>query len=401
MKTKARRTRWFGAVVVLLTFVTLLEARLWRPGTVFVDRNNVQIGEAQAWLAGRTDLPERLWDTALKDGRVVSHFPPMFSFIATGLVPIFHGVPHWFVVLFVALPVPLLAYVLFLGRGDSPRWAALGAIGFMFGTSAYPVIDSLLRGCSPYLVNQALATIGLLILLIEYFGRRRVWLAGFGVIVATLSRQLSIFYLIPLAWMAWQDGEGPIRRGRCLTLTIIGLVVVAVPLVMNTIKFGHPLDSGYKYVYADRAQDNFSRDAAQYGIFSFHYVPRNLYYANLGFPRLHEIQMAGKPEFHLRPNRMGTGIWWTTPLLLWLFLDFPRIVRDPRSRYLLLATALVAGGLMFYHSTGFEQRGFNRYSLDYLPALMAMVAPSCFASRRRWISVGMIAWSVIYFRWLI
>jgi hypothetical protein len=125
-----------------------------------------------------------------------------------------------------------------------------------------------------------------------------------------------------------------------------------------------------------------------------------LYHANLGLPDLHRVEIAGEPRTYLRPNDSGTGIWWTTPILLWLFVDLGRILRDPARRTWLLSASLVFAALMTYHSTGFQQRGFNRYSLEYVPVLIALIVPECFAGRRKWISLGMIGWSVAYFGWL-
>ena len=101
-----------GAVVLLVTFVLLTEAKLWRSGDIFHLENNSQIGEATSWWEGRLDLPRRMWDTALKDGKVYSHFPPMFTMLAALVVPFLGGVPHWLVVVALALPVPLLAAAL-------------------------------------------------------------------------------------------------------------------------------------------------------------------------------------------------------------------------------------------------------------------------------------------------
>ena len=275
------------------------------------------------------------------------------------------------------------------------------AIGFVCGTSVFPVIDKTLRGAGPFFVNQALAVIGLLIMLLESFGRRRAWVSGLGLIIGAMSRQMTVAYSIPVAYLALRmtDSGGRVKHVAALVAAL--MVVVLVPCTFNTMKFGNPLDSGYMYVYADRPEDQLSRDAKAYGVFSAHYVLRNLYYANLGFPRVHPIEVAGEQEVHLRPNRLGTGIWWTTPLLLWFFVDFRRIVREPLDRAWLLAAAAAYVGLLFYHSTGYEQRGFNRYSLDYVPVLMTLLAPYCTVGPRRWITVVMAAWSVVYFRWLI
>ena len=198
------RLSLLGVIPVLVTFGLLVEAKLWRPGTEFTITENVQIAEAQGWWRGRLDLPERKWDTALVHGRVYSHFPPMFTFIAAAVVPLFQGVPHWFVVVALVLPVVTLSYVLFLRRTGSAVWGALLALGFVCGTSMFPVLDKTLRGAGPHFVNQTLATVGLLILLIEVFGRRRVWLAGSGLVLAALSRQLTGVFLLVLIRMAWR-----------------------------------------------------------------------------------------------------------------------------------------------------------------------------------------------------
>jgi len=298
------------------------------------------------------------------------------------------------------LSIPLLAYSLFGKLTDSPWWGAVGAVGLVCGTSLWPVLDRTVRGASPCFVNHTLATIGLLLLLREYFGRGRVAIAGAGLCIAALSRQLTIAYALPLAWLAFRRDTGRPRGTRVAALIVVGLIVTGVPMTLNYLKFGSPLDSGYMRVYEGR-DDAFARDARAYGVFSAHYIPRNLYYMNLGFPRLHRIEIAGRGEYHLRPNMKETGIWWTTPLLLWLLVDLRRILRDPAKRMLLIAGAIAFTALLFYHSTGSDQRGFNRYSLDYLPAWLAVTRPTCFRGRHRWLSLAAVVWSVVYFRWLI
>lgn len=401
----ARRRTSLAAVAVVVVVATLCDARLWRPGVVFGTRENVQIAEAAAWGSGRLDLPERTWDTALKDGRVFNCFPPMFTFVAAALWPLFHGVPHPFVVFALALPVPLLAFVLMRGRTGSAWWGAVLTIGFVCGTSMWPVLDKTVRGASPYFVNHTLATIGLLIALNDAFARRRVWPAAIGLTIAALSRQLTLVYALPLLWCAWRSGErAGTTRAAVARVLPIGLSVALVAVTtgaLNRLKFGSALDFGYRYLYVDRPDDPIARDAAAHGLFSWRFVPRNMYHANLGFPEVHRIEVAGEEQTLLRPSRMGTGIWWTTPLLLWLFVGFRRMLADPDERAWLIAAAAVYLVLLFYHNTGYDQRGFNRFSLDYLPVMFTLIAPRCTEGKGRWVSLVMVVWSVVYFRWMI
>ena len=253
-------------------------------------------------------------------------------------------------------------------------------------------MEQAVRSGTMWHLNHALSQVGLLIFLLEFFGRRRVWLGGLGLAVAFWSRQLTLAYLLPLIWMAWAQVPDRRRRvGRAALLAAILAVMVAVPLALNALKFGHPLDSGYRNVYAGR-DDKLSREA-EHGIFALHFVPRNLYYMNLGFPRFYHV--AG--GWHWRPNNEETGIWWTTPLLICLLIRLRRIWRDPQGRPALLAVALIFTGLLCYHSTGWEQRGYNRYSLDYVPVMLALVAPYCGRGRLGWIMPLAVAWSVAYF----
>ena len=67
---------------------------------------------------------------------------------------------------------------------------------------------------------------------------------------------MTIVYANPFACMVLREEEGRRRRGM-IALVATALVVVVVPLTLNTFKFGHPLDSGYMHVYAYRPEDRF------------------------------------------------------------------------------------------------------------------------------------------------
>ena len=141
----SRREVFLGGALLLLIVGALAQTSLWRPEVRRTIRENVQIAEAQAWWQGRLDLPERKHDTALKDGRVYSYFPPMFTFLSAAIVPWFDGVPHAVIVALGAM-VPLLAYALFLRLSGSVPWAMVLSLGLIAGTSVWPVLDRAVRG---------------------------------------------------------------------------------------------------------------------------------------------------------------------------------------------------------------------------------------------------------------
>lgn len=390
-----------GLAVLLTVFIVLCPAKIWRPDTLLGIDENAQIAEAKAWARGELTLPERKWDTALFEGRIYNHFPPMFTFLSLPLVLLFGGVPHWSVVLLVALPPLVLSYLLFLRLTRSPDQALLLSIGLMCGTSVLPVLEYVLRGAAAYDVNHMLAVSGQLLVAWGLIGRPRIALAGAGALLALWARQLTLAYFLPVlavAWFAEPVSDRPKRLALAMGFAALG---VGALMTLNALKFGDPLDTGYRYLYVDRPEDSFSRDAAAHGLFSPHFIPRNAYYLNVGLPRLHEIEIAGIKEYHLRPNVWGTGIWWTTPLFLLVFVDFRRIWSDPVRRAMLLGAGAIFLALLCCYATGYRQRGYNRFSLDFVPILFVLIAPTAMQGWRKWFSGAAILWSVVYFGFLI
>lgn len=63
----------------------------------------------------------------------------------------------------------------------------------------------------------------------------------------------------------------------------------------------------------------------------------------------------------------------------------------------MLTTLLVIFVLMMYHGPVIGQAGCYRYSLDFVVAWLVIVAPWTDGSRRRWVSIPGMMWSVFYF----
>jgi hypothetical protein len=147
-------------------------------------------------------------------------------------------------------------------------------------------------------------------------------------------------------------------------------------MALNALKFGSPFETGYRYLYAGRT-DPAAADAQQHGIFALRYVPRNFYYTNFGFPEV--VTTGGLVRF--KPDATATGIWWTTPLLLYVLRERRRVWADPATRRLLLASGAVFAALLLYHTAGGHQTGMNRFSLDYGVVWLGIVS-ACFDTAR-------------------
>ncbi len=351
---------------------------------------NPLVAQAQSWWSGRLDLPERLWDTALFNERVYAVQPPAYSLLAAAVLPWSpEGVPRWVFVMLLALPAPALAFVLFRRRVPRLATAVVLTVGLVCGTSLAPVLVQSLTSGNVYTVSVAISAICQLIFLGEFFGKRRVWLMGSALAVSTWARQLTLFYLLPFAWAAWH-GEGT-RWRRMWVAAGMTVVAAALPMTLNTLKFGHPLEFGYQYLYVER-DDPIAQDAS-HGVFATRFIPRNLYYMNLGLPVMRHYPRGDR----LEANSECTGIWWTSPILALLLLRARAIWQRPEHRVLLAAAAIAFAALTLYHATGRSQYGHNRYSLDYPPAMFAVLAPQMERGRWPWIGAACVLWSAVYF----
>jgi hypothetical protein len=397
-----QQRRIAGLIGVYLAFYLLIDADVLTRPYLVSPLNNLNVAEGQAWLNGRLDLDarptpgSRPWDSAVFEDRVYNVFPPMFTLISVPVMAVGPpGVPNYILILLLALPLPGLAYALFLRRTDRVYLAVLLSLGYLLGTSLLPLMNQGLRDGEVWHVDHLLCQLGLLIFLLDYFGHRRIWVGGIGLIIAAWSRQLTALYVIPLAYLALRHRGTSTRWWRALSFAVVTVVMAALPATLNTLKFGSPLDSGYRYVY-DGRDDEMARDARR-GLFSPVFLPRNLYYMNLGFPEV--VAPYGVVRF--RPNSLGAGIWWTTPVLLLVLVDWRRLWRRRDVRYLLIGAAAVFAVLMLYHTTGRAQRGYNRFSMDFVIVLLAAVGPLCGGQKRKWVTFAFVLWSVWYFRWAI
>ncbi len=203
---------------------------------------------------------------------------------------------------------------------------------------------------------------------------RRPLVAGLCLGLAAITRtpMAFMFPLFVLEATRMAGGVRTLRLGRIerniyLRQVARPLLWFAAPVVViaigaaayNLVRFGEPTEFGHSYLYV--------RQQAQieaHGLFSFHYLARNLAVAFTLLPEVPEkgplVQISGH----------GLALWVTTPaffLLLW-----PR-VRPPIHRALWITVALVAIPTFFYQNSGWVQFGY-RFSLDYTPFLILLLA---------------------------
>lgn len=220
--------------------------------------------------------------------------------------------------------------------------------------------------------GHLVATILVLLLVAEMFGRQRAWLMGLLVGLAFLTRAPLAFAGPGLAlWVL--HGSGALDRGRTVggridalpwrgwAMLVAGfLPSLAFFLFYNWARFGSISESGYglailpPWLEALREQ----------GLFSPVHVRMNLEYLFTKLPRF----TAEFPWF--RPDGLGMSVLFTSPGLL---LAARAPWRDRRTWTLLATAVLVLIPTLLYYGGGWLQFGY-RYFLDSIPFVWAMVA---------------------------
>jgi len=406
------RWRVIACFLLMLAAIQLaLGPKIWLSQWGVSGDDNAAVAEGVAWLKGQTnlDLPKatgpepekRIHDTAYHNGKVYNVFPPLMAILTVVL----HPLHDWYLdlppgtwiqtpyTLLIFWPLPIVGFIVFRRQVRDSAWAALLTLAWMGGTAVLPNLHEAQRG---YLgqINHIASQVGLLIFAADLLGRQRIWPALIGLLIATYTRQLTFLYGLPLLYVAWQRGRA--RLAGCL----VGLAVIAAPLLtLNYLKFGDPLDFGYRYIYVGRgAEDYMGERYLKHGMFSPVFIPKNFYYMHLAPPRLD----FDPPLVNISAdNQEGTSMWITTPLAAMTIIAWRWWWPDPKRRLLMLGTVPVMVGLWCYHSPGFMEYGYNRFALDFLPIWLVVIAAQTRVGWRTWFTLGCTAWSLLYFQTLL
>ncbi|MBX3396096.1 MAG: hypothetical protein KF841_12085 [Phycisphaerae bacterium] len=420
------RWKMWGCLALLMVALLIVVApRISLSRWEVIRHMNAAFDEAMQWRDGKLYLSDAapIWEAPAVDGRkynVVGHVFVLLSLVGVWLSELTGAPPGQFYppyyILMLAAPVPLVAFGVFRLQTRSAAWGAVLAGYFIAGTCMRPVLWHC-RGSSIYYINHVIAATGLLIFAADMLGRRRVWPAAIGLILAAWSRQMTCLYALPFLWLTWTACRSPrgnppsaigiesafreiTPAGRSVRTSYVkffaALGVVAViglyPMAMSYAKLGNPLDSGYPGMYVGRT-DKIALDA-QSCFWGTRWFPRHFKSMNLTLPT---PDIRENTIYFDNTDRDGGSIWFTTPLLLAVFATARRWWRDPARRALMLSSLLVIFGLWGYHTTGSHECGYYRYALDFIPIWFAVIAPYVTTPRAAPWTLACLAWSTFYF----
>jgi len=388
--------RWALPLVILLlgsgVYCATSAGRLLRPSP-----NNHYVHLADAWLHGRLDIegspPGRndwaCFDTVDKapcpPGRYsftgpdaeryrwYVSFPPLPAVLLLPLVTIFGlgTLDALFWAIFAGLaPMLLFLTLRFLresGRsGRSERDDLLVSALFAVGSVYYFVA---VQG-TVWFAAHVVGTVSVCLYLLCSVGARRPAVAGLALGLAFLSRPATLllvpFFVLQAVGESKEEGRPGSSSGRRLSraLAVFAVplsVTIAVAMWHNAIRFGDPFEFGHRFL-----QIRWQSRIETWGLFSTHYLPRNLTVFFLSMPWL--IQASP----FIRITRHGLALWFTSPNLLWSL--WPKKL-DATILALWAAVLPTALCTLLYQNTGWVQFGY-RFSLDYLPLLFVLVALS-------------------------
>jgi hypothetical protein len=194
------------------------------------------------------------------------------------------------------------------------------------------------------------------------------WLVGLALAGGVMARP-DVFLLWPAlaAFTIQMDQDnGKIDWKRIIRWGIASGIPVALGaaflLCYNFLRFGSFLDFGYNTI---NGWDLLLKRANEYGIFSPHFIPGNLYLIFIGF----SFHLIAKCSYYIIRGD-GMNIFFTTPGIIYLF-------RKIKVNWWIggcwCSIALLIALLSMYYNGGAIQYGY-RYMMDFIIPIMMIIA---------------------------
>jgi hypothetical protein len=383
-----RERRWkLGAVVYLVGTAVFLLCAAPETLAAHTPFNHFAL-QAEAWLNGRLDLGgpppgyAGMNDFARFDGRWYVPFP---SFPALLLVPSValagsaEATRDGRIFVLLAGLAPAFLFLALeklrrLERSSRSEWQNLSlSLLFAFGSVYFFSAEQGTVWYAAHVVAAGLAALYLLFAL----DAERPLLAGIALGLGFATRTPLLFAVPLFVSELWRKSlpadfctlDAPRkslelldRRGFARGLALFAAPLAAVLLLTfwhNHARFGDPFEVGYRYLeVAWRGR------IEKWGLFSYHYLGRNLAVALTSLPWL------GDPNVPFRLSGHGLALWVTTPAYLWVL--WPKVRRAPHLALAVTAIA-VAVPTLLYQNSGWVQFGY-RFSNDYAVFLFALLA---------------------------
>lgn len=356
-----RTVSLFFFALCLYAFVSTLQQGLARD-----NGSNLHLRQAEAWLQGRLDIPRKLHDVAVYQGKYYVPFPPAPSILLTPLVALFPKVNTTLIAGVLTLLNILILKDIFTKLEIDSLTTHWLIVAFLLGTGYWSTVR-LSNGV--WFFSHVVAFSALLLAIREALGKGRGILVGLFAGTAILSRQLCLYSCLFLLIALRLNSSHVSSRCKNKNLFLFCVMIAGALgsyLILNHLRFGNPFDTGYSHLELDGFLDERFR---HFGLFNPEYIRFNLYYMFLQGPHF---------EFgnSLTPRSMdefGTALTFASPFLFCAF--FAKENRTLQAgAWISIALAFVH--MMFYYNNGWIQYNTQRFSLDFIPLLTIPLALS-------------------------
>ncbi len=398
--SRARTSAWAAVVYVLVTAVYALCASpdLWNTHT----RYNHFVWLADAFLHGHLHLigqpPAYAGgnDFARFEGHWYVVFPPFPAVMVLPFLAIVKNADHvrdGALFLFLAGIAPV-GQLLALERLRQLRLVVLSerarfalVLLFAFGSVYF---FTAVQG-TVWFAAHVVTTSALSLYLAASIGAEYPILAGLALCAVIGTRThlglAGVFFLMEALRIARRKGGTGLSQfnwvlviRRLAPVLLLSALAYAALLWYNWARFHDAFEVGYRFLqiaWRDRIE--------RWGMFSYHYLARNLGLVLTSLPYVN-VRSSAIP---FQINGHGLALWFTTPLYIWLL--WPKR-RTPLHPACYVTLTLLAVPSLLYQNSGWLQFG-QRFSNDYAPVLFMLIALG--AERLGWLFKAAAAWSVI------
>ena len=326
---------------------------------------------AESFLQGKTYFLTVLahgHDTVLFQGRYYWPLGPFPAVLLSPFVLLFRFIHLFFfqsyLQIFLVFGVFYSIFIIAKRIGYSSDDAGFLACAFCFASAFLGVAAH----SESWYFAQVVAVFLLVLTLLEFVGKKRLWLIGILMALTVVTRVtagLNILFFVMA--VASEDSKLREKMRAIFTLSFPVLLALFALTLYNDARFGNWLEQGYSMQILHGA----AARARSYGVVSLTHVPGNVFYFLFSGPLPVTYDNVSRVlKFpYLRANPWGMSLLITSPYFLYLFSVK---YKDLQSKLLLISIAVVAGCIFTYYGIGNVQFGY-RYSLDFLPFLFFLL----------------------------
>ena len=381
--TRHHTAAWAAAIYL---FVTIVYALCSSPETWSVHtRYNHFAWLADAFLHGRSHLVGQppIYaggnDFARFEGRWYVVFPPFPALLLMPLVAISRSVDSvrdgaFFVLLAGFAPVAQfwtlerLSKLRIIALSESARLSL--ALAFALGSVYF---FTAVQG-TVWFAAHVVSASALSLYLAASIGAKYPTLAGLALVAVIGTRThlgvAGIFFAMETMRVSRCPGRSGLQAfdwrkavQRLLPVLFLAAFAYGALLWYNWARFHDAFEVGYRFL-----QIAWRQRIERWGMFSYHYLARNLGIMLTSLPYLGVAPKAAPFQI----NGHGLALWLTTPLYLWVLWPQRRTQLHAACHATLVVTAVPS---LLYQNSGWLQFG-QRFSNDYSPVLFLLLALS-------------------------